>query len=118
MRRLVLLPAASALLVVYGVGCGSSSDGTIETLPPIRTTSTSSTTPTTINTNRIFYTVKRGENLNLIANSFGVPLQALVDLNRNIISDPDNVPAGVTLEVPTGVQLVDELPTTIASTAP
>lgn len=110
MRRLAILPSA-ALVLVVGAACGAPDPSAIETLPPIRTTSTIATTSTTINTDRIFYTVKRGDNLNLIASSFEVPLQALIDLNRSVVSDPDNVPAGVTLEIPTGIQLVDELPT-------
>jgi LysM repeat protein len=117
MRRLAVLPAA-VLVVAAGAACGASDGSAVETLPPIRTTSTISTTSTTINTDRIFYTVKRGDNLNLIASSFEVPLQALIDLNRSVISDPDNVPAGVTLEIPTGIQLVDELPTPQTTTEP
>lgn len=114
MRRLVLIPTC-ALLAAGVAGCGSPGDAALDSLPPIRTTTSTSSTTTTINTDRIFYTVKPGENLNLIASSFEVPLQALIDLNRDVISNPDNVPAGVTLEIPTGIREVDELPTTTSS---
>lgn len=112
MMRRLLLPPIAALVLVGVAACGSDDAGSAETLPPIRTTSTVSTTTTTLNTNRRFYTVKPGENLNLIARSFDVPLKALIDLNRSILPDPDNVPAGVTLEIPSGVEMIDDLPTT------
>ena len=85
-----------------------------EILPPIRTTTTTITTSTTISTDRIFYTVKRGEFLSLIAESFGVTVQSIVDLNG--LADANDIQAGQTIEIPTGVVLdrraaVDHAPT-------
>lgn len=84
-------------------------------MPPIRTTTTSSTTTTTIDDRIRLYTVKKGENLSLIAKSFGVPLEFLIEANEDQISDPNNVPPGVTLKIPPFV-IVEELPTPPSST--
>jgi LysM repeat protein len=116
MNRPFLL-SATALLFVIAIGaCGENDgDSSEEILPPIRTTTTTITTSTTISTARIFYTVKRGEFLSLIAESFGVPVQAIVELNG--LADANDIQAGQTIEIPTGVVLVAELPSTTTPTA-
>jgi LysM repeat protein len=116
MNRPFLL-SATALLFVTAIGaCGENDgDSSEEILPPIRTTTTTITTSTTISTARIFYTVKRGEFLSLIAESFGVPVQAIVELNG--LADANDIQAGQTIEIPTGVVLVAELPSTTTPTA-
>ena len=68
-----------------------------------------------LNTNRIFYTVKQGDFLSNIAESFDVPVQAIVELNG--LADPNDIQAGQTIEIPTGVVLVSDLPTTTTPTA-
>jgi nucleoid-associated protein YgaU len=114
--RLTLLPLVAVGLVAL-VACGADDQQAIETLPPIRTTTTSSTTTSIVDERIRLYTVKKGENLSLIARSFGVPLQFLIDANGDQISDPNNVPPGVTLKIPPYV-IVDELPTPSSTEAP
>jgi LysM repeat protein len=113
-RPLFLSVAALALVVAVGACGENDGDAADEVLPPIRTTTTTITTSTTVNTNRIFYTVKAGEFLSLIAESFGVPVQAIVELNG--LTDANDIQAGQTIEIPTGVVLVSELPSTTALT--
>ena len=112
--RLALLPALAVVLIVM-VACGSESTEGIGTLPPIRTTTTSSTTTTIFDETIQLYTVKRGENLSLIARSFEVPLEFLIEANEDVIDDPNNVPPGVTLKIPP-YRIVDELPTPSSTT--
>ena len=54
--------------------------------------------------------IKSGDTLAKIANSFDVTMQSLIDLNN--IENPDNVSAGATLEIPVGIIVVSNLPTT------
>jgi LysM repeat protein len=112
-----MLLSATALVLTLAVGACGENDGDAadEVLPPIRTTTTTTTTSTTISTDRRFYTVKRGEFLSLIADSFGVTVQSIVDLNG--LTDANDIQAGQTIEIPSGVVLVDELPTTTTPTA-
>ena len=105
---------ALALILVAASACGGESTAGLGTLPPIRTTTTSSTTTTLFDETIRLYTVKQGENLSLIADSFGVPLPFLLDANDDVIDDPNNVPPGVTLKIPP-YRIVDELPTTTIS---
>ncbi len=115
MNRAILLPATALAFVIVVAACGEGDDDAAdEILPPIRTTTTSSTTSTTLNTNRIFYTVKQGDFLSNIAESFDVPVQAIVELNG--LADPNDIQAGQTIEIPTGVVLVANLPTTTTPT--
>lgn len=106
--RAWLLPVLAVGLVVLGA-CGSDEPQAFETLPPIRTTTSTSTSTSIVDERIRLYTVKRGENLSLIARSFDVPLQFLIDANEDQINDPNNVPPGVTLKIPPYV-IVDELP--------
>ena len=112
--RLILIPAVTVVLVAV-VACGGESSAELGTLPPIRTTTTSSTTTTLFDPTIVLYTVKRGENLTLIANSFEVPLEFLIEANEDVITDPNNVPPGVTLKIPP-YRIVDELPTPSSTT--
>jgi LysM repeat protein len=109
MRRLILLPALATVFVAT-VACGSSDDGAIETLPPIRTTSTIATTSTTVDLRRRFYEVKPGDNLSEIARRFEVPRSEIVKMNR--LADNGNLlQVGQILEIPTDIVLIEELPT-------
>jgi LysM domain len=114
--RLLVLPALAVVLVAV-VACGGESTADLGTLPPIRTTTTTSTTTTLFDPTIELYTVKRGENLTLIANSFEVPLEFLIEANEDVITDPNNVPPGVTLKIPP-YRIVDELPTPSSTTDP
>jgi|TARA_R110002110_G_scaffold291455_4_gene505361 LysM repeat protein len=105
----VSLPVVIAL--VAGA-CGTTDQASNEPLPPIRTTTSTTTIPgTTIPADvRQFYVIKRGDTLARIASSFDVTMKSLIDLNS--IQDPDNVPAGATLEIPAGIIVIANLPTT------
>ena len=113
-----LLLSATALLFVIGVDrvrrqakMTRPTRSSRRSAPPRRRRTTS----TTLNTNRIFYTVKQGDFLSNIAESFDVPVQAIVELNG--LADPNDIQAGQTIEIPTGVVLVADLPTTTTPTA-
>lgn len=116
MNRPLVLSATALSFVIIVAACGEDA-GTAadDILPPIRTTTTTTTTSTTISTDRKFYTVKRGEFLSLIADSFGVTVQSIVDLNG--LADKDDIQAGQTIEIPTGVVLITDLPSTTTPTA-
>lgn len=106
--RCVLLPMSGLLFVVIAACSGTDSDAWT-TLPPIQTTTTIATTSTTISEDRIFYVIKPGESLSVIAQSFGVTVQSIVELNE--LADPNSIAAGQTIEIPRGIVIVDELPT-------
>jgi LysM repeat protein len=106
---LVSMPVVVALIAG---ACGTTDQASDEPLPPIRTTTSSTTIPgTTIPEGvRQFYVIKSGDTLAKIASSFEVTIQSLIDLNN--IENADNVPAGATLEIPDGIIVISELPTT------
>lgn len=110
---LVSLPFVFAL--VAGA-CGTTDKASKEPLPPLRTTTSTSTIPgSTIPEGvRRFYEIKRGDTLAGIARSLNVTVQSIIELNN--IENPDNVPAGITIEIPTDVLLIDELPDTTTTT--
>ena len=106
---LVSLPVVIAL--VAGA-CGTTDEASNEPLPPIRTTTSTTTIPgTTIPEGvRQFYVIKSGDTLAKIASSFDVTMRSLIELNN--IENPDNVSAGATLEIPAGIVVIADLPTT------
>ncbi|MGB0113223.1 MAG: LysM peptidoglycan-binding domain-containing protein [Ilumatobacteraceae bacterium] len=107
--------AGVAVAAVVGVACGTTDKASQDRLPPIRTTiPTTSTTSTTIPAGDIFYTVKSGDTLGKIAEGFQVPVLAIVELNG--LANQDAIQAGQTLQIPTGVILVAELPNASADT--
>lgn len=94
-------------------GCGTTDKASRETLPPIRTTiAITTTTSSTIPEGRQFYVIKSGDTLGTIAASFQVTVQSIVDLNG--LANPDAIQAGQTIEIPSGIVVVAELPTTVA----
>ena len=109
----MILPVLATGLVVVAA-CGADEADGLDTLPPIRTTTTSSTTTTLFDDRIRLYTVKPGDNLARIADSFEVPRQFLIDANDDKFSDPNNVQPGTVLEIPPYV-IVDELPTTTST---
>ena len=115
MNRPILLSATALAFVIVVAACGEDGGTADEILPPIRTTTTTTSTTTTISTDRKFYTVKPGDFLSTIAEGFDVPVQAIVELNG--LADPNDIQAGQTIEIPTGVVLVANLPTTTTPTA-
>lgn len=112
MRRTILLPLFAGALTIGVAACGSDDPDAFTTLPPIATTTTTTTTTTTVSTERVFYTIKSGDSLRIIAETFGVTIQAIVELNN--IQNPDNIQAGQTIEIPSGIVVITDLPTTTA----
>ncbi|MGA1053452.1 MAG: LysM peptidoglycan-binding domain-containing protein [Ilumatobacteraceae bacterium] len=109
MRRALLI----SLLILAStsiVACATEEGNALDTLPPIRTTTTSSTTTTSVDDRRRFYEVKSGDNLALIAASFGVPASEIVKLN-DLPGGGQLLQIGQMLEIPQDVVLVEELPT-------
>lgn len=98
-------------------GCGTTDQASRQTLPPIRTTiAVTTSSSSTIPEGQRFYQIKRGDTLAVIAASFGVTVQSIVDLNG--LANPDAIQAGQTIEIPSGVVVVDELPAVPESTEP
>lgn len=111
--------AATAVLVAAlalgASACGTTDPAAKERLPPIVTTiATTTTTSTTVPPGQRFYTVKQGDTLGKIAAGFEVTVQSIVDLNK--LASPDAIQAGQTLEIPSGVVVIDELPAPAAAT--
>ena len=101
--------------VVAASACGTTDPAAQERLPPIITTTASTTTTsTTIPAGQRFYTVNPGDTLGKIAASFEVTVQSIVDLNK--LASPDAIEAGQTLEIPSGIVVIAELPEPTAGT--
>jgi LysM repeat protein len=107
---------AFGLLIGLGIAapfaaaaCGS--DGTVAgaTLPPIATTTTTSSTiaPSTTYV-QTFYVIQPGDRLGNIADSFGVTVDAIMQLNG--ITNPDKINDGDKIEIPTGIVVTNTLP--------
>lgn len=114
LATIVMIAALSAGMAA----CGTTDSAAQERLPPIRTTvATTTTTTTTIPPGQRFYTVKDGDTLGKIAAGFEVTVQSIVDLNK--LASADAIQAGQTLEIPSGIVVVSEIPTPAAgSTEP
>jgi len=109
---LIAVPVAIGALAA---GCGTTDKASRETLAPIRTTtSTTSTTSTTLPEGQRFYVIKRGDTLAVIAASFGVTVQSIVEING--LANPDAIQAGQTIEIPSDVFVIDVLPDVAATT--
>jgi LysM repeat protein len=98
----------AALLPFAAVSCGDESASSA-TLPPIVTVSTTTTILITTTTVQLYYTVKRGDTLGKIAKAFQVRIADLMALNG--IPNADDIQAGQELQIPTGVVVVNTLPT-------
>lgn len=106
MLKVGFMPLALLVLGVAGAACGGDYATSIETLPPIRTTTTTFVPPTTIDTTRYFYTIEPGDNLNKIATKFCVPFAELLELNADVLPDPNNIPVDVQIELPQGAAVI------------
>ena len=111
----------AAIVVLLAVtGCGTTDKASRETLPPIRTTiAVTTTTSSTVPAGQRFYVIQSGDTLGTIATGFGVTVQSIVDLNG--LANPDDIQAGQTIEIPSGLTVVAEIPaaaTTVGLTRP
>jgi LysM repeat protein len=100
----VTLPVALGILIA---ACGTTDKASTEPLPPIRTTTSSTTIPgTTIPEGvRQFWVIERGDTLASIASATGVTVQSIIDLNN--IENPDSIQAGQTIEIPAGIVVLN-----------
>ncbi len=90
-------------------GCGTTDQASQDTLPPIRSTlATTTTTTTTLPPGQRFYTVQSGDTLGKIAAEFKVPVESIVTLNG--LASADAIQAGQTLEIPSDVVVITDLP--------
>lgn len=94
---------AGAALVA--AGCGDDGNTAQGTLPPIATTTTSTTIPETTTTVPEFYEVQPGDTLFAIAEKFGVDKDELMMLNG--ITNPDHIEAGQKLKLPAPMATYD-----------
>jgi LysM repeat protein len=101
--------AATLAVLFCAAGCGTTDKAAQQTLPPIRTTIVVTTSSTsTIPPGQRFYMVKSGDTLGNIAASFQVTVQSIVDANG--LKNPDDIKAGQTIEIPSGIVVVQQLP--------
>ncbi len=104
--------AVAGLPILFALGaaaCGTTDQASSEPLPPIRTTTSTTTIPgTTLPEGvRQFYTIKSGDTLASIAGATGVTVQSIIELNN--IENPDAIQAGQTIEIPAGIVVIDDL---------
>ena len=89
-------------LVVTMTACGAADEVSQQQLPPIITTTSTTTTTTTVPQDR-FYTVQRGDILAVIAATYGVTIESIVEMNQ--LDNPDDIQAGQVLEIPPNVRV-------------
>ncbi len=108
--------ATVMLTLVTLVGCGTTDKASRETLPPIRTTeAVTTTTSSTVPAGQRFYVIQSGDTLGTIATGFGVTVQSIVELNG--LANPDDIQAGQTIEIPSGVTVIAEIPAATTTVA-
>ncbi len=97
------------VLALVAGACGTTDKASTDPLPPIRTTTSTTTIPgTTLPEGvRQFYTIKRGDTLASIAAATGVTVQSIIELNG--IEDPNAIQAGQTIEIPSGIVVITDL---------
>ena len=104
------------LLAPFGAAaCGSDDSSSAATLPAIVTTTTTIATiapSTTVVV--VYYEIQPGDRLGNIAASFGVTVEALMQVNG--ITDPDKINAGDKLEIPSGIVVTNTLPPLVTTT--
>jgi LysM repeat protein len=94
------MAVAVVMLPVFGAACGSSSTKAEPTMPPLLTTTSTSTTvyvPTTV-AQITSYVVQAGDTLSKIAGRFGVKAADIMALNG--ITRPDHIERGQKLKIP------------------
>lgn len=105
--------AIGAVLVAVACGGGGDDDAATTSTPPTTATTAPTTTaappPPT-------YVVQQGDSLSGIAQQFGVSLDAIVAANG--IANPNEIPAGLTLIIPTADAPAPTEPEPAAGAAP
>ena len=72
--------------------------------PPSYPVPTLTPLPTGLSVNaKLFHTVKPGDTLIGIANTYQTTIESILERNKDIITDPDNLPVGAVLEVRFGL---------------
>lgn len=103
-----MLGASLALgcLVALAPGCGDDDDEAAvrATLAPIQSTTTTPSTIPTTTTQPRFYEVQSGDTLIEIADAFGLPMTLIME--KNGITNPDQIQAGQILELPLASEVV------------
>ncbi len=94
--RLIVLPTVALLGLV--AACGTSSSSVLDTLPPIRTTTSLATTTSTIDPRERVYIVQPGDNVNEIAKAYQVTAQGIIQLNR--LNADGEIQPGQELRIP------------------
>ena len=79
-------------------GCADTGRSANDTLPPILTTTSTTTLPETTTTIPKTYVIQSGDSLSEIAKLFGVSAAALAAFNN--ITDPDKIEAGQVISLP------------------
>lgn len=112
----------TAVLLVGGLALASCAKddkpSSAPALPPIVTTAPPTTPPPSVATTLPeYYRVQRGDTLTEIAAAYGLPVQAILDLNG--MTDPDQLAAGQILALPSRDIVASALPPTVpGQTAP
>lgn len=105
--RLVLL-AGLALGAAVLAACGTSTGDSLDTLPPIRTTTSTTVPPTTIDPRERVYIVQPGDNVNEIARAYEVTAAGIIELNG--LPPNGEIRPGQELKIP-NVRVDSTLPT-------
>ncbi len=87
----------------------------IDTLPPIRTTTSLATTTSTTDPRERIYIVQPGDNVNEIAKAYQVTAQGIIDLNG--LNEDGEIQPGQELQIP-NVRVDVTLPTPPSTEAP
>jgi LysM repeat protein len=90
-------PAGAVTAALLGA-CSDEEPGAAETLPPIITTTSTSTTLAPADTVPRFYEVQRGDTLTAIAATYGLPIETIMAANG--ITDQNNIQVGQILQLP------------------
>lgn len=101
---LAIIAVAAPLLAA----CGDQLDAAVDTLPPMRTTTTTTSLPDSPDTRRKFYEVQAGDNVNDIARRAQVPAQEIIRLNN--LPENGYLQVGQIIELPADMVLIEELP--------
>jgi LysM repeat protein len=96
---------ALGCLAAVMAGCGDDDDAAARaTLPPIQSTTTVAPTIPATTTQPRFYEVQQGDTLIEIADAFGLPMTLIME--KNGITNPDQIFAGQILELPLASEVV------------